>query len=301
MAIGPKSVKSANSDNLSPLVLDLGEKLTPKPTQVGLMGYPDHLNDRFGGTLNKVDIAGQTDGQDNDVTDLTLSDSNRKTVNHKDVTVSVSDDCQHPLLNNFVVDENKYPPPAKAGQFGPKISVLRKKFELSDSVLKSRRCQNRVDSIDKVGTMSAVMCQKKLINSPKSPLVKRMQQNEKKWADNFKKKRELSSLKKQKKLEKEAKLKAEDIERKGITRIQMLYDKIIASKSDKNTSKICPEPKKVTKQEILGGILGLRMPNLTLKRIKQTFNLTTSSKKSQRKMILGMEKVAFTHLDFQPT
>ena len=167
-----------------------------------------------------MDIAGQTDGQDNDVTDLTLSDSNRKTVNHKDVTASVSDDCQHPLLNNFVVDENKYPPPAKAGQFGPKISVLRKKFELSDSVLKSRRCQNRVDSIDKVGTMSAVMCQKKLINSPKSPLVKRMQQNEKKWADNFKKKRELSSLKKQKKLEKEAKLKAEDIERKGITRMQ---------------------------------------------------------------------------------
>lgn len=138
---------SAISDNLSPLVLDLGEKLTPRPTQVGIMGYPDHLNDRFGGALNKVDIAGQTDGQDIKVTELVSSDLNLKTVSH---------------------------------------------------VLKSRRCQNKVDLIDKVGTKLAAFGQKDPTRSPMSPLVRRMQQNEKKWSDNFKKKRELSSLKKQK-------------------------------------------------------------------------------------------------------
>lgn len=223
------------------------------------MGYPDHLNDRFGGALNKVDIAGQTDGQDIKVTELVSSDLNLKTVSHEDITDSYSDDYQRHLSNTKVVSDIKYyhHPPAKAGQFGPKISVLRKKFELSDSVLKSRRCQNKVDLIDKVGTKLAAFGQKDPTRSPMSPLVRRMQQNEKKWSDNFKKKRELSSLKKQKKIEKEAKLKAEDIERKGITKIQMLYDKMMASKSGKITSKICPNnSKKVTKSECSGGDFG---------------------------------------------
>ena len=123
--------------------------------------------------------------------------------------------------------------------------------------MKSRRCQNKVDLIDKVGTKLAAFGQKDPTRSPMSPLVRRMQQNEKKWSDNFKKKRELSSLKKQKKIEKEAKLKAEDIERKGITKIQMLYDKMMASKSGKITSKICPNnSKKVTKSECSGGDFG---------------------------------------------
>ena len=63
----------------------------------------------------------------------------------------------------------------------------------------------------------------------------------------FQKKEEENSLKKIKKKESEAKIEAENAKRKGIQKIQVLYDKMMSPKeSGKNNTKNCPQKKKIT-------------------------------------------------------
>ena len=90
----------------------------------------------------------------------------------------------------------------------------------------------------RAGQRSVICKVEKPKTGPRSPLVKLMQSNEKKWAENFKRKKEENSLKKLKRKEKEAKFKADDEKRKGKNEIQMLYDKFMASrKLNSNSTK----------------------------------------------------------------
>ena len=94
----------------------------------------------------------------------------------------------------------------------------------------------------KAGSRSLLLKTIKVNESPRSPLLRRMQENEKEWAEKFKKKSEKSSLKKKMKIEKEAKIQAEIRNRKRMSEIQMLYDRIIASKkSEKIQVENCPD------------------------------------------------------------
>ena len=64
---------------------------------------------------------------------------------------------------------------------------------------------------------------------------------------NFKKKKEESSLKKLKKKEKEAKFEADNIKRKGLQKIQVLFDKMMSPKGlGKSDTKTCPETRNIT-------------------------------------------------------
>ena len=121
---------------------------------------------------------------------------------------------------------------AKVGHIRPKnkVDILREKFENMDRYFEDRLRQDILNPDGRAGQRSVICEVEKPKTGPQSPLVKLMQSNEKKWAENFKRKKEENSLKKLKRKEKEAKFKADDEKRKGKNEIQMLYDKFMASR-----------------------------------------------------------------------
>ena len=253
LEFGPLSPKS---DILNPLALDLGEILAPRPTQVGCMGYPDQHADRFGGALNQVDIAGQTDGQYRDNNSKLLRHENLEKVDLVVNELRPKDVIQCPLLRllDYIMkdDITMNSRSAKFGQIGPKISFLRKKFENLNDDSEKKICQNlNLKNSDGKAGLRSVLDEQKIVHAPpRSPLLRYMQSNEKKWAEGFKRKKEESSLKKKRKKEKEAKLEAENIKRKGLQKIQVLYDKMMSPKgSGKSDTTNCPKNKKITLED----------------------------------------------------
>ena len=151
---------------------------------------------------------------------------------------------------------------AKVGHIRPKnkVDILRRKFENLDRYSEERLRQDISNPDGKAGPRSVLCKAEKLKTGPRSPLVRLMQNNEKKWAESFKRKKEENSLKKIKKKEKEAKLKADEEKRKGKNEIQMLYDKFMASQKSKKltldstkivTSNDIKKGSKVSKEDTL--------------------------------------------------
>ena len=223
-----------DSDILSPLAMDQRGILPLGLSQVGYMGYSDQLADRFGGAQNKVDIAGKIQNNDTGNDYVLLPSAEPKSFGQVTKIHGNASSPKRPLLRNLDLISNNdiklVTRSAQGGQLGPKVNILRKKFEGLDEVQSERLRQNLRDLDGKAGPRSAVFKAEKVKASPKSPLVRIMQLNEVKWAESLKTKVEKSSLKKQRKKEKEAKLLADYEVRKGNNELQMLFDKIALKK-----------------------------------------------------------------------
>ena len=252
MAEKPLGDFSPKSEILNPLAMDLGELLTPRPSKVGLLGYPDQSTDHFGGARNQMDIAGRTEGHSigNDL--ILLHRENPDKIDHMVNELGSKNVVQRPLLrtldyiiNDDVIHDSRS---AKIGQIGPKIDILRKKFENLSEINERKIRQNlSVKNFDGKAGLRSALDENVVHTPPRPPLLRYMQSNEKKWAENFKKKKEESSLKKLKKKEKEAKFEADNIKRKGLQKIQVLFDKMMSPKGlGKSDTKTCPETRNIT-------------------------------------------------------
>ena len=89
-----------------------------------------------------------------------------------------------------------------------------------------------------------VFAHKKLKNEPKIPLVRAMQQNERKLSENLKIQREKDSIRKLKRKEKEAKSESERKRVRERNELKLLFDKIVKKKMDSsiNLSVNSPTP-----------------------------------------------------------